>query len=174
MQIQKEHYLFSMEKIFSSEALIRFSDCDPIGHLNNQRYMDYFLNAREDHLRQYLAFDIYNYAQKEGKVWVMFQNQITYLKPVYYNHIVILTSRLFNMNEKSVHVEMQMIDKKSGNLNALVWMIAVHIDLRTNKSIPHPAEIQLMMEENLSPIDQKDYQSRVKFFQNSGNQESLK
>ena len=66
MQIQKEHYLFSMEKIFSSEALIRFSDCDPIGHLNNQRYMDYFLNAREDHLRQYLAFDMHKRKEKYG------------------------------------------------------------------------------------------------------------
>ena len=32
--------------------MTRFSDCDPFGHLNNARYIDYFINAREDHLRR--------------------------------------------------------------------------------------------------------------------------
>lgn len=33
-----------------STAKIRFIDCDPIGHLNNSKYLDYMLNAREDHV----------------------------------------------------------------------------------------------------------------------------
>ena len=154
-----------MEKILSSEALIRFSDCDPIGHLNNQRYMDYFLNAREDHLREYLSFDIYDYTRKSGFIWVMFQNQITYLSPVFYNHTVVLTSRLFHMTNKAVHVEMQMVDKRSGSICALVWMIAVHIDLKTNKSIQHPPEIQQMMAECMNPLTEKDYNERIRSIQ---------
>ena len=34
--------------ILSSTAIIRFQDCDPYSHLNNGRYLDYFMNARED------------------------------------------------------------------------------------------------------------------------------
>ena len=29
---------------------VRFQDCDPFGHLNNARYIDYFLNARQDQI----------------------------------------------------------------------------------------------------------------------------
>ncbi len=29
-----------------TQIVIRFQDCDPFGHLNNARYIDYFVNAR--------------------------------------------------------------------------------------------------------------------------------
>ena len=40
----------------TSKAKIRFIDCDPIGHLNNSKYLDYMLNAREDHVEDYYGF----------------------------------------------------------------------------------------------------------------------
>ena len=48
-----------MQKAFESEALIRFPDCDPFNHLNNAHYLDYFINAREDHLMNGMGFNIY-------------------------------------------------------------------------------------------------------------------
>lgn len=41
------------------DVVIRFQDCDPFGHLNNARYIDYFINERENHLLQYYNFDTY-------------------------------------------------------------------------------------------------------------------
>ncbi len=35
-------------EVLTSQAIIRFQDCDPYAHLNNGRYLDYFMNARED------------------------------------------------------------------------------------------------------------------------------
>lgn len=29
-----------------TKAVIRFQDCDPLQHLNNAKYFDYFFNAR--------------------------------------------------------------------------------------------------------------------------------
>jgi acyl-CoA thioesterase FadM len=40
---------------------VRFSDCDPMGHLNNARYIDYMLNAREDHLKQAYQINLLEY-----------------------------------------------------------------------------------------------------------------
>ncbi|WP_074407621.1 MULTISPECIES: thioesterase family protein [Aquimarina] len=48
-----------------SRAIIRFPDCDPFNHLNNSRYIDYFINAREDHLVNNHDFDVYRYAKKQ-------------------------------------------------------------------------------------------------------------
>ena len=35
----------------ASVAEIRFSDCDPFGHLNNARFLDYFLHKIEKQWR---------------------------------------------------------------------------------------------------------------------------
>ncbi|WP_192348725.1 hypothetical protein [Algoriphagus sp. Y33] len=37
---------FPVEKIPESNSVIRFQDYDPFNHLNNARYIDYFINAR--------------------------------------------------------------------------------------------------------------------------------
>lgn len=39
-----------LKKIIESKVKIRFPDCDPFNHLNNSKYIDYFINAREDQL----------------------------------------------------------------------------------------------------------------------------
>ena len=42
-----------------STAVIRFQDCDPFGHLNNARYIDYFLNARQDQIAAAYGLALY-------------------------------------------------------------------------------------------------------------------
>ncbi|MCO6461477.1 MAG: acyl-CoA thioesterase [Saprospiraceae bacterium] len=154
-----------MNKIFSSEELIRFSDCDPMGHLNNMRYLDYFLNAREDHLLKYGNFDIYRHMKETGNAWVMFQNKITYLKPVFYNNNVTITSQVIAFSPKSIKVEMQMKDTKSGDLKCILWMIAVYFNIQSNKSAEHQPEITEMLQKFLSPVEQATFDERVKFLQ---------
>ena len=50
-----------MEKTPKSRDKIRFTDCDMFGHLNNSRYLDYLINAREDHLKDFYNFDFNQY-----------------------------------------------------------------------------------------------------------------
>ena len=44
-----------------SKAVIRFQDCDPLKHLNNAKYFDYFFNAREDQVATIYEFDYNDY-----------------------------------------------------------------------------------------------------------------
>ena len=60
----------------SSILTIRFQDCDPFNHLNNGRYVDYFLNAREDQLLEHYDLDIYKIARETGLCWVVSTSQI--------------------------------------------------------------------------------------------------
>ncbi|MEM9981458.1 MAG: acyl-CoA thioesterase, partial [Bacteroidota bacterium] len=32
--------------LLASKAIVRFQDCDPLRHLNNAKYFDYYFNAR--------------------------------------------------------------------------------------------------------------------------------
>ena len=60
-----------------SKAKIRFTDCDPMGHLNNSRYIDYMLNAREDHMAEHYEFTHEEYAHKTGCVWIVIRNSLS-------------------------------------------------------------------------------------------------
>jgi len=47
-----------MEKLLTKLVKIRFQDCDPFNHLNNSKYIDYFINTREDQLLEYYGLEI--------------------------------------------------------------------------------------------------------------------
>src|SRR5215216_1790987 len=97
-----------MVKRPESIVIIRFPDCDPFNHLNNARYIDYFINAREDHLVTNLNFNIYHHAAQFGLSWVVGKNQIAYLKPAFLMETVVIDSTLLKLGEREVSVEMRM------------------------------------------------------------------
>src|SRR5215471_5313854 len=99
----------SLEKIAESESLIRFPDCDPFNHLNNSRYLDYFINAREDHLLNIYRFNMYEYIKEQKRGWVVGMNQIAYLKPAMLMETVIIQSTIRELKEKDLLVEMCML-----------------------------------------------------------------
>lgn len=53
-----------MEKEVSTTVKVRFSDCDPIGHLNNVKYLEYMFNAREDHVETFMGLPMKNIPKK--------------------------------------------------------------------------------------------------------------
>lgn len=117
---------------------VRFSDCDPLGHLNNARYIDYMLNAREDHLKQFFNITLSEY-HKQGLAWVTRSHTIQYLRPVFYNEIVCIESRLIELGESHVLVELLMFDEKQETLKAIMWTNFTSVDIKTGRRKEHPA-----------------------------------
>ena len=100
-----------MEKEVSSVVKIRFSDCDPIGHLNNVKYLEYMLNAREDHVEEFYGFTYEDYFRRTGCTWVAVQNEIAYLKEVKANTKVVISSKTIEMSDRVSKVEILMKDE---------------------------------------------------------------
>ena len=117
---------------------VRFSDCDPIGHLNNARYIDYMLNAREDHLKQAYQIDLLEY-HKQGIAWVVRRHDIQYVRPAFYNETVCIESRLIELTDSHVMVEMLMFDEKQTTLKAIMWTNFTSVDVKTGRKKEHPA-----------------------------------
>ncbi|MFZ1688064.1 MAG: acyl-CoA thioesterase [Flavobacteriales bacterium] len=117
--------------------VVRFQDCDPFNHLNNGRYVDYFLNAREDHLLAHYDLDIYRVARETGLSWVVSTNQVAYLRPAFLMERVRMESQLIAYSPKHVSVEMRMWDEAGLTLKSFCWMDFVHYDLRNNKVAVH-------------------------------------
>lgn len=115
---------------------VRFNDCDLFGHLNNARYIDYFLNAREDHLKQYHDLDLAEF-YKNNVAWVVGEHEIAYLRPAMYNEVVSIQSTLLKADDEYLLVETQMKSENESHLKAIMRTKFVPINTKTGRKSPH-------------------------------------
>lgn len=128
-----------MEKNPKSKDKIRFTDCDMFGHLNNSRYLDYLINAREDHLKEFYNFDFNQYF-KNNLGWVISNHEILYIKPAIYNEIVTIQSTLLNLNIEQLHIETIMMSEDENQIKAIMRSKLVPINLNNGKKTQHNSE----------------------------------
>jgi acyl-CoA thioester hydrolase len=142
-------------KVWESKSLIRFPDCDPFNHLNNARYLDYFINAREDHSITNLDFNIYHFAAQHGLSWVVSKSQIVYLKPAFLMETVIIDSTMLALSDKEILVEMKMWNDKKDKLKSVLWTNFVHINLKTQRPERHSTELMNLFKPLENPLPLK-------------------
>ena len=116
---------------------IRFNDCDSFKHLHNSGYIDYMLNAREDHLNDFHNIGMTSLYEK-GSGWMVNRHEIVYLAPALYNENVCIKSSLLKLSDDSLLVEMSMWNEPENKLKALLWTKFIHINLFTGKRSNHP------------------------------------
>ena len=58
------------QKTTESRVVIRFQDCDPLRHLNNAKYFDYFFNAREDQVPKLYGLQVMDFINAYKAAWV--------------------------------------------------------------------------------------------------------
>ncbi|MFL0160819.1 acyl-CoA thioesterase [Aquirufa salirivi] len=128
-----------MTKTPSSTYIIRFNDCDLLGHLNNSRYLDYFMNAREDHLRDFYQVDLTSYFNK-GLGWVVSGHEIAYIKPAFYNEVVCIQSSLLYADSELLFLETIMMNESQSHLKAIMRTKLIPISTQTGKKSQHPSD----------------------------------
>lgn len=127
-----------------SERLIRFQDCDPFGHLNNSKYLDYMINVREDHLINEYDLNVFLMAHKDKRSWIVGQNEIAYLKPSLVMEKVVIQTRLIDFTERFVQAEMVMYDAGKSHVKAVLWTKFYHFDFNLGKAVTHAPDLMEM------------------------------
>lgn len=148
-----------------SKVNIRFQDCDPFGHLNNARYLDYFLNAREDHLAGCYDLDIYERQKTKRTNWVIFKTQIAYLFPVVFREDVLIRTRLLGYDQNRIMMEGLMTDSNEQFIKSIVWIHFSHFHLDRKSATPHPADIMALWDNVClkdTEIENMDFDRRVR------------
>lgn len=152
-----------LEKLPESEVKIRFPDCDPFNHLNNSKYIDYIINAREDHLLNYYDFDLHKIAKEKGISWVVAQNQIAYLAPAVLMETVTIQTRLISFDDKTLLMEASMWDKSKTRLKAVLWSKFTHFNLRTMRSEIHSSDFMDLFNQLHNPLQEVvSFEERVR------------
>ena len=150
-----------MIKSPESKAVIRFQDCDPFGHLNNSKYIDYMFNAREDQLIHTYGLNIFQMAQVDKKAWVSGKSEIIYLKPAFVMEKVLIQTRLINYSEKYVQAEMVMYDHQKTQVKSVLWAKFFHFDLKNNKGTEHSEELMELFRKVHLPIEAENLDDRA-------------
>ncbi|MDB5209185.1 MAG: acyl-CoA thioesterase [Sediminibacterium sp.] len=152
-----------LKKTLESKMKVRFHDCDPFNHLNNSRYIDYFMTARGDQLLEDYDFDIYSIAREQSVGWVSAQTQISYLSPAFLAEEVIIQTQLVSYSEKSLLFEAVMWKNDRTILKAVLWGKLVHVNLATQKSHTHSPELMQFFSGVVNPLSvNMSFDERVK------------
>lgn len=126
-------------QLLESFYTVRFSDCDPFRHLNNARYIDYMLNAREDHLKENYNMDLASF-YKQGVGWVVVKHEINYVRPASINERICVRSGLLESSSDHLLVEMLMLDENTSHLKAILHTKFVPVNLTTGKRESHGSD----------------------------------
>ncbi len=156
-----------MEKEISTKVKVRFNDCDPIGHLNSVKYLEYMLNAREDHVEQFFGFTYEEYTRRTGCIWIATQMEIAFLQEVRYNTVVQISSKTIEVSDRISKLEILMKSEDGETIHAVLWMTIIYFNMKTRRSEYQPEDTKELFKKHLVELDQHDFSSRVAFLRRS-------
>src|SRR5437868_6257218 len=122
-----------------STAIVRFQDCDPFGHLNNARYVDYFMNARMDQVAEHYGLQLVQEATQES--WVVSKSQLAFLAPARLAERVRIRTRVIHFSERNLVVEGLMLSDDGQRLKAVLWLEFTYISLTSGRPVTHPEHL---------------------------------
>ena len=143
---------------------IRFQDCDPFNHLNNGRYINYYINAREDELLDEYGIDLFKIVKEESLGWVVANNHVAYILPVFTMEEICFQSQVIEYSPKHLKVEMRMWNKDKTKIKSIAWFTFVPFDLKKNSVTPHPDFYMNLFEEVLLPVEHTSFDEREMYF----------
>jgi thioesterase-3 len=152
-------------KTTESRVVIRFQDCDPLRHLNNGKYFDYFFNAREDQVPKLYGLEVMDFINAYQAAWVVYQHRIAYIRPANVGEWVRIFSRIIWFNEDTVVVEYFMTNDAKTQLKTVLWTTMKYVDMKTGAKKPHGGTVADYLEavvyKGINPQD-VDFNARVK------------
>lgn len=149
-----------MEKVLKTKRKIRFQDCDPFNHLNNSKYLEYFINTREDQIAEYYGLDIFEYLKTTGLSWVVASNQISYIRPAFTMETVLIESQLIQYTDNFLVVEMKMWNENETELKAILWIKFIHFNIQTQKVANHSEDLMQLFHSVVLPVEQSVFENR--------------
>lgn len=153
----------NLKNIISSTTKVRFQDCDPFNHLNNGKYIDYMMNAREDQIDEHYGLNLFELAKNQGLGWVVATNQISYIQSANVMEELYMDSQLTGFSPKHLDVEIRMWNKNQTQLKAFMWTRFVHVNIRNAQVSKHPEHLMELFQAVVLPVKETIFDERNQF-----------
>jgi acyl-CoA thioesterase FadM len=150
-----------MNKRPSTELLVKFSECDPFGHLYNVRYLDLMFDGREQHVAENYPL-LRSEMLSRQRNWVITSTDIRYVQAAAFGERVLVESSVFGVTRHGVMLEIAMVEADSSRLKALLWSKLQYVDLNRGAIVFHSEEIQLFLDGAQIQMGERSLDERVK------------
>ncbi|MCR9251639.1 MAG: acyl-CoA thioesterase [bacterium] len=124
-----------------SRVKIRFQDCDPLQHLNNAKYFDYYFNARDDQVPKLYNVEMADIFLAYKAAWVVYNHQISYLRPATIGEWVRVYSSILWFDQNTVVVEYYMTDDQESHLKNILWSTLKFVGVKDGRKVDHPEDV---------------------------------
>ena len=128
-----------MEPLFTHRLTVRFSDCDPLGHVNNARYLTYLEEARIYLWRRQAGLELREAAARGGQGgegFILARTEIDFLSPAHDGDELEVRMSLEKIGTKSMTYAYEIMDVTTGRAVASAKSVVVWYDYAAGKSIP--------------------------------------
>jgi acyl-CoA thioester hydrolase len=122
--------------MFKNEIIVRFSECDSLGHVNNTNYFIYFEESRKDIFRifnPHLSIDNWNL--------IVASTQCDYIREIGYAQKITVYTWISRIGTSSFTIDHAIRDE-ANQWVARGKAVLASFDFETKKSVPLTEEIQ--------------------------------
>ncbi len=124
---------------FDTSHRAKFSDLDPNGHVNTERYLSYFLDHRFNGIRERLGWGLKELAALPV-FFVVRKVELEFRKPVFGDEPFRITSAVKNVGTASCEVQCE-LSKGEGIVASACRLDLVCLDRKTMAPTPWPEEV---------------------------------
>lgn len=152
-------------KMTDTRSIIRFQDCDPLQHLNNAKYFDYYFNGREDQVAKNYQFKFSEIFKEHNTIWVVYQHQIAYLRPAVVSEWVRIFSRIIHYDTDTILTEYFMTDESGSELKNVLITTSKYVDAKIGRRTSHQPTVMQYLEATAYaniPLESYDFNERIK------------
>jgi acyl-CoA thioester hydrolase len=118
---------------------VRFSDCDPLGHVNNAVYSTYLEQARIDLWRKQAAFELRRAAgggHPRGEGFILARTEIDFRSEAYEGDELEVRLSLEGFGRTSAKYSYEIVDTTTGQLVAEAKTVQVWYDYDAGRPVP--------------------------------------
>ena len=121
-----------------TEIVVRYRDCDPLGHVNNAVYLTYFEIGRVEFFRQVMGVTV---ARAEDWPFILAEATVTYRSPARFDERLRLTIGVESVGTKS-WIFGYRLTGSDGREVATGRTVQVAYDYAAAKTVPLPEELR--------------------------------
>jgi acyl-CoA thioester hydrolase len=137
--------------LITHRLVVRFSDCDPLGHVNNARYLTYLEQTRIELWRRQAGLELRRAAvgasvpsgsssatsaSDSSQGFILARTEIDFLAPAHDGDVLEVRLTLDGIGRSSVTYGYEMLDVTTGGAVARAKSVVVWYDYATSKSVP--------------------------------------
>jgi acyl-CoA thioester hydrolase len=142
------------ETLIRHRLVVRFSDCDPLGHVNNAKYLTYLEEARIALWRRQAGLELRDAASsggRRGQGFILARLEIDFRSPAFDGDVLDVRVSLEGFGRTSATYAYELADAASGRLVASARSVLVWYDYAASRPVPLPAETRARLTVPVAP-----------------------